>query len=93
MDDQDVPEATTPVGESDASTASLALDAVPSEAVASRRVRLVIESDLAPQFEAMPEATLVAVAVDATRTVRGTINVTRADLSVNGRTIEVYREP
>ena len=93
MDDQDAPETPTLVDGPDTPTAPLTLDAVPPEAVAPRRVRLVIESDLAPQFAVMPEATLVAVAVDATRTVRGTINVTRADLSVDGRTIEVYREP
>ena len=93
MDETRVPEEEATASLPARPSEPVAREAVPAPERARRRVRLVIESVLAPQFEAMTDAQLIAIAVDATRTVRGTINVTRADLTVDGRALEVYREP
>jgi len=60
-------------------------DPVPSAAPA--RVRIVIESDAVD----VPEAVLRSVAADAARAVGGRINVTSAELLVNGLAVEVER--
>ena len=58
-------------------------------AAAPRRLRIVIESDLDVRFAALADAAFIALATEAARTVGGQINVTRTELVLDGRTVEV----